>query len=182
MISFLISKFRKWNFGDLLFSQFEGILQFFVMYLPAFPGMIIRHLFYKILFKRVDGFLFTQPNVQFVHMNRICLGKNVGINSGCYINGLGEVEMGDFVLIGSNVTISSGMHPIDGRTPSIFERPSIPKKITIGEGVWIGAGAVIMPGVTLAKGTVVGANSVVTKDTTEFSVVVGVPARKIKER
>lgn len=152
------------------------------MYLPAFPGMAIRHIAYKFFFKRVDGFLFTQPNVQFVHMNRIALGKNIAINSGCYINGFGEVEMGDFVLIGTNVTISSGMHPIDGKYPTVIERGSVPKKITIGEGVWLGAGVVIMPGVTIGRGTVVGANSVVTKDTSEFSVVAGIPARKIKDR
>ncbi len=179
---FLMAKFKKWSFYELLFAQVEAILQWLVMYLPAFPGMIVRYLFYKLLFKEVRGFFFAQPNVQFVHMNRIRLGKNVGINSGCYLNGIGEIEIDDFVLIGANVTISSGMHPIDGQFPTIFERPSIPKKIKIDAGVWIGAGAVIMPGVHLARGTVVGANSVVTKNTTEFSVVVGAPARKIKDR
>ena len=182
MITFLLAKFKKWSFSELLFSQLEAVIQWIVMYLPAFPGMILRYLVYKLLFKSVRGFLFTQPNVQFVHMNRIRFGKNVGINSGCYLNGIGEIEIDDFVLIGANVTISSGMHPIDGQFPTIFERPSIPKKIKIGAGVWIGAGAVIMPGIHLARGTVVGAKSVVTKDTTEFSVVIGAPARIIKNR
>jgi maltose O-acetyltransferase len=58
----------------------------------------------------------------------------------------------------------------------------VPKAIIIEDDVWIGAGAVIMPGVTLRRGTVVGANSVVTKDTEEYAVVVGAPARKIRSR
>ncbi|MFX5587290.1 DapH/DapD/GlmU-related protein, partial [Acinetobacter baumannii] len=74
---------------------------------------------------------------------------------------------GSYVLIGSNVTISSGQHPIEGELPPVFARQSIPKKIVIGDDVWIGAGAVIMPGVTIARGTVIGANAVVTRDTEE---------------
>ena len=80
------------------------------------------------------------------------------------------------------MTIPSGLHPIDGKTPEIFFRRLIPKQIIIEDHVWIGANAVIMPGVTLKKGTVVGAGSVVTKDTEEYSVVVGSPARKIRNR
>jgi acetyltransferase-like isoleucine patch superfamily enzyme len=105
-----------------------------------------------------------------------------GCNSGTYINAIGGILMGDFVLIGTNVTISSGFHPVEGKIPEIFLRPVIPKPIIIEDDVWIGANVVIMPGVILKKGTVVGAGSVVTKDTEEYSVVIGSPARKIRNR
>jgi len=39
-----------------------------------------------------------------------------------------------------------------------------------------------MPGIRLRRGTVVGANAVVTRDTEEYSVMIGVPARKIRTR
>ena len=39
-----------------------------------------------------------------------------------------------------------------------------------------------MPNVVLKKGTVVGAGAIVTKDTEEYSVVAGVPARIIRYR
>ena len=90
--------------------------------------------------------------------------------------------MGDDVLIGSNVTISSGKHPIEGRDTSVFSRSAIPMQIKLGNDVWIGAGASVLPGVDVAEGTVVGANSVVTKDTESYSVVVGAPARVVRFR
>lgn len=182
MLNFLRKKFETWNLSDFIYTQLESVLQWFLMYLPAIPGMVLRFVGYKLFFKQLTGFLFVEPNVKFVHMNRIRLGKNIAINSGTYINGFGEIDIEDFVLIGSNVTISSGMHPFEGRTPHVIERGCTPKKITIKEGAWLGAGVVIMPGITIGKGCVIGANSVVTKDTPEYSVVAGIPAKKIKDR
>ncbi|WP_265101884.1 DapH/DapD/GlmU-related protein, partial [Vibrio owensii] len=47
--------------------------------------------------------------------------------------------------------------------------------------VWIGANVVVLPGVSIGFGAVVGAGSVVTKDVPENTVVVGNPARVVKE-
>ncbi|HVA26972.1 MAG TPA: acyltransferase [Candidatus Baltobacteraceae bacterium] len=64
----------------------------------------------------------------------------------------------------------------------MFARPSVPKPIRIEDDVWIGAGAVILPGVVVRRGSVIGANAVVTRDTEEYSVNVGIPAKKIRSR
>ena len=42
--------------------------------------------------------------------------------------------------------------------------------------------AIILQGVTLKKGTIIAAGAVVVKDTEEYGVYAGVPAKKIKER
>jgi acetyltransferase-like isoleucine patch superfamily enzyme len=115
-------------------------------------------------------------------MDQLSIGQTFGVNSGSYINAIGGITIGNHVLIGSNVTISSGRHPIDDATPPVFARASEPLPIAIEDDVWIGAGAVIMPGITLRQGTVVGANAVVTKSTEAYTVVAGVPARKIRSR
>lgn len=51
--------------------------------------------------------------------------------------------------------------------------------ITIEKDAWIGAGAVILPDVHIGEGAVVGANSVVTKDVPAYTIVGGIPAKKI---
>ncbi|MBE0376693.1 hypothetical protein PPRY_a2636 [Pseudoalteromonas prydzensis ACAM 620] len=62
------------------------------------------------------------------------------------------------------------------------EQPHKQLPITIGNDVWIGANVTILKGVTIASGAIVGAGSVVTKDIAENSIVVGNPARTVKQR
>ena len=179
---FLRSKISHLSAGELILSQVESIVWWLVGGLPALPGFAFRWAALKLMAKRVNGFCWVQPGVTFVQTDRLEIGRHFGCNTGTYINAIGGITMGDYVLLGSNVTISSGMHPIEGSSPPIFSRPTIPTPIRIEDDVWIAAGAVILPGVTLRKGTVVGANSVVTKDTDEFSIYAGAPARKIGSR
>ncbi len=54
--------------------------------------------------------------------------------------------------------------------------------VVIGNDVWIGHGACVMPGVRIGNGAVVGAGAVVTKDVEPYSIVAGVPAKKINVR
>lgn len=182
MIKFLRDKLHGHSFSALIYTQLEPCLFWLINGLPAFPGFFLRHLLCKFLFKELSGFVWLQPRVEIVNANKIRCGSNVAINTGSYINGIGGIVFGNFVLIGSNVTISSGKHPIDGDGPEIFQRQSIPSEIVIEDGVWIGAGAVIIPGIRLGRGCVVGANSVVTKSTEAYSVNAGVPARKLRSR
>lgn len=181
-LRFFQGKAKGYSIATLFFLEMESLLFGIFGLVPTVLGVALRAALLRIMALRCDGFAWIQPGVIIVHSDRLSVGTNFGVNSHCYINGVGGIEIGNFVLIGSNVTISSGMHPIDGRDKPVFARQSVPKRIVIENDVWIGAGAVIMPGIRLAKGTVVGANSVVTKDTEEYSVVVGAPARKIRTR
>lgn len=52
----------------------------------------------------------------------------------------------------------------------------------IGNDVWIGYEAVIMQGVTIGDGAVIGTRAVVTKDVPPYTIVGGVPAKKIRTR
>ena len=179
---FLKTKLASTSIRTILRMEVEGWLQAVCMPWPGIIGFCLRNVLFSLLLQSKRGVLWVQPNVRFVHCERVSVGRNCAINSGTYINGLGNITIGDHVLIGSNVTISSGRHPIDGTTPPVFARPCEPYPITIEDDVWIGAGAVIMPGILLKRGTVVGANAVVTRSTDEYSIVAGAPARLIGNR
>lgn len=54
-------------------------------------------------------------------------------------------------------------------------------EIHIGKGVMVGMESMIMPGVTIHDGAIVGARSVVLKDVPAYTVVMGSPAKVVKE-
>jgi acetyltransferase-like isoleucine patch superfamily enzyme len=181
-LKFIVKKVSCYSPSTVIRLEFESLIFGVLSFVPTTFGVLLRGFASKLLFKKMTGLPWIQPRVVIVHAERIISGSQLGINSGSYINGVGGIKFGSNVLIGSNVTISSGQHSIEGEQPPVFARISIPIKITINDDVWIGAGAVIMPGITLGKGSVIGANAVVTRDTEEYSINVGVPAKKINDR
>lgn len=180
--SFLRTKFAKISISTLLIEQFEALVVGLVRSLPTVLGICVRNVFYRLLGMKASGIFWIQPGVTIVNLRKLKVGRNFGCNSGTYINAVGGISMGDDVLLGSNVTVSSGKHEIEGRESSVFSRPVTPLEITFGNDVWIGAGATILPGIHVASGTVVGANAVVTKNTLPYSVMVGLPAKAIRYR
>ncbi len=105
-------------------------------------------------------------------------GKNVYANFGLTLVDDTDIFVGDCTLIGPNVIIDTGTHPV---CPELRERGyqyNLPVKI--GKNCWIGAGSVILPGVTVGDNSVIGAGSVVTHDVPPNVVAVGSPARVLR--
>lgn len=181
-MGFLREKFSGSSGLDLVLNQAEALVVGLISWIPTVLGMVLRNIVYRILGMKIRGFCWIQPGVTIIHLRKFSVGSNFGCNTGTYINAIGGIEMGNDVLVGSNVTISSGKHEIDGRQTSVFSRPVVPTAISIGNDVWLGAGASVLAGIHIADGTVVGANAVVTNSTEPYSVMVGVPARVIRYR
>ncbi|MDE6219494.1 MAG: sugar O-acetyltransferase, partial [Lachnospiraceae bacterium] len=90
-----------------------------------------------------------------------------------------HIYIGDYTMLGPNVTIATAGHPI---LPELRQRGlQYNMPVHIGQNCWIGAGAVIMPGVTIGDNVVIGAGSVVTKDIPSDVVAVGNPCRIMRE-
>lgn len=109
----------------------------------------------------------------------ITLGENFYANHGLVILDAAKVAFGKNVFVGPNCGFHTAGHPLDaGRRNKGLE---CAKSITVGNDVWFGAGVQVLPGVTIGDGAVVGAGAVVTKDVPPHTLVVGVPARVVKE-
>ena len=112
-------------------------------------------------------------------------GKHVRLGNYVYANfnltlvDDGNIDIGDNVMFAPNVTVITATHPV---LPSLREKGlQFNVDVKICSNVWIGAGAIIMPGITVGENSVVGAGSVVTKDVPPNTVVVGNPARVLRE-
>lgn len=120
----------------------------------------------------------------------IIIGNNVSINMNCSFIDCNKIEIGNNVMIASNVQIYTATHPIELKerlTPNwtpesgkhfcqVYALP-----VTIGDGCWIGGGVIILPGVSIGDGCVIGAGSVVTKSIPSNCLAVGNPCRVIRK-
>lgn len=105
----------------------------------------------------------------------IGIGTAPGLSSGCYIQGIGEIIIGDYTIIAPNVGIISANHDLYDYTKHKEAR------VIIGRYCWIGMNSVILPNVELGDHTIVAAGSVVTKSFKEgYCVIGGNPAKVIK--
>jgi acetyltransferase-like isoleucine patch superfamily enzyme len=118
-----------------------------------------------------------RPGVQIIGADQVKMGSYVGIGNYTILRGLGGITIGNFVLIGDNVIITSVGHPIGG----VYYRSQELAPVTISDNVWLAANVIILPGVTVGENSAVGAGAIVTEDIPPNSVAVGVPARVVRQ-
>ena len=94
----------------------------------------------------------------------------------CFFNVSNRLVIGDNVTISANVFITTTGLNLD----DFPRKQHYSDEVVISDDVWIGAGAIILPSIKLKKGCVIGAGSIVTKDTEEYCIYAGNPAKKIR--
>lgn len=95
-------------------------------------------------------------------IEKIIIGDYTNVQDGAILHG--DVDqltiLEDYVTVGHRAVIHSAH---------------------IKRGCLIGIGAIVLNGVTIGEGSIIGAGCVVTKDVEPYSLMVGIPARKIRE-
>ena len=119
---------------------------------------------------------------------RVKMGNHVHVTPMCLVAG-GEkgVFIEDFVALAYGVKVFSQSDDYSGQTMTNSTVPEEYKneykaRVIIKKHSIIGAGSVVLPGVILDTGSSVGAMTLVTKDTEAWSIYLGNPAKKIKNR
>jgi len=110
------------------------------------------------------------------------IGHHTHFAPGCVLYGWGGLKIGPYCNIAAHCVFATVGHDPDAKDKPMCLAPHKAGPITLVEDVWLCANVTITADVTLAKGTIIGANAVVTKDTQERGLYVGVPARKLRER
>lgn len=138
-----------------------------------------REALLKEMFAEIGEGVYLEPPF---HANwaghHVHMGKNVYANFNLTLVDDGEIYIGDYTMIGPNVTIATAGHPVLPELRQEAYQFNIP--VHIGKNVWIGAGVIILPGVTVGDNTVIGAGSVVTKDIPSDVVAAGNPCRVLR--
>jgi galactoside O-acetyltransferase len=151
------------------------------------------------------GYIDPTAVVRRLHLARI--GKHTNIDHGFYcttalhvgdychiaagvivIGGeRGLLEMGHFSTLGAGSRVvcadDASDEGLTGPTiPADSHAPVDARPVYLGPMAIVTTSVTIMPGVTLGMGCMVGAGAVVTRDVEAWTVVVGVPARVVRDR
>ncbi len=123
---------------------------------------------------------FVAPNA--VVMGNVSLAKGSSVWYGATVRA--DVEK---IIIGQCTNVQDGtiLHGDPGKITILEDYVTVGHRAVIHaahieRGCLIGIGAVILDGVKVGAGSIIGAGSIVTKNVPERSLVVGVPARKVR--
>ncbi len=130
----------------------------------------------------------------FAHAGSITIGENCYVGKNTAIWSANEVKIGNNVLISHNCNIiDTNSHELNHleraesyqkmlrnghrkTPPNVLSAP-----IFIDDFAWLSFNVTVLKGVKIGKGAIVGANSVVTKDVEDFTLVAGNPAKFVKK-
>ncbi|MDD2599289.1 MAG: acyltransferase [Kiritimatiellae bacterium] len=160
----------------------------------------------EIGFGSIGDNVFISRKASFYDSHKMSIGDNVRIDDFCILSGcvtIGNyvhiaaysalfggdkgVTIKDFANISSKVSIYSVSDDYSGETmtnPMVEDKYKCVQSeaVLIEKHVIIGAGCVVFPGVVLREGSSFGAMTLINKSSDPWSINVGIPFRKIKER
>jgi maltose O-acetyltransferase len=134
------------------------------------------------MFRKCGVGVNVERGAYFGYGGRVSIGSHSGIGINARFYGVGDITIGNTVIMGPDCVILTENHrfadvgnPIGGQGKDVAA-------VVIEDDVWIGIRVMILPGVTIGRSSVIGAGAVVTKDIPPYSVAAGVPARVIRRR
>lgn len=154
----------------------------YMRYMDFQTGLIPSHHIRNFIYRRIFLVQMEQKAIIYWGAEIRCHGK-LKIGKGSIIGDKALLDARNGISIGKNVSFSSNIsiytEQHDHRDPMFRCNSSDAFSVNIGDRAWIGPNAIILHGVHIGEGAVVAAGSVVTKDVPPFTIVAGVPARKI---
>jgi len=155
----------------------HGIQFLFLKLLAHVPCQWLRKFVLRLLGANIELSAVLYGGFEIRSPRKLKIGANSCIGHKATLDARGGLTIGERVNLSSEVMIWTAQH--NYRSPT-FETDF--KPVEIGNYAWIGPRCIILPGVTIGEGAVVGAGAVVTKDVEPYTVVGGVPAKKISDR
>lgn len=118
-----------------------------------------------------------RPTVRVTYPWKITIGDMSWIGDYSELYSLGEIKIGDDVVISQHSYLCAAAHDFTKTSFDIFD-----KKIVIEDQVWLAYNVFVAPGVTIGRGAVVGARSSVFQDIPTGMVCYGSPAKIVRPR
>lgn len=174
--------------------------------MSIFEGFYTQEELRNLGFKSVGTEVYVSKKTSFYNIGNISIGNNVRIDDYCHMSG--NITIGNYVHIAPFCSIVSGKYKVimkdfsglssrcmvyatsDDYSGEYLTNPMLPMKyrhIVGGDVIFekhslTGTGSTVLPGVRLAEGSCAGSMSLVNKSLEPWSIYVGIPCKKLKDR
>lgn len=149
----------------------------FIAILKRIPSRRIRMALLRCKGARIAKDVAMFASIEVRNPRGLVIGHGCSIGPKVLLDARKGLKIGNSVTIAYDAiiwTLHHDMNASDFRT--------IGAETTINDYAWICSRSIILPGVHIGEGAVVASGAVVTKDVPPYTVVGGIPAKKIGER
>jgi putative colanic acid biosynthesis acetyltransferase WcaF len=168
---------KKFRGRSKIFVQFWWII--YAIFFRLSPQFLYgwRRFILRSFGAKIGKKVIIRPSVQITYPWKVKIGDFCQIGDDVVLYSLGEIEIGNNVVISQRSYLCTGSH-----NHLKIDFPIYAEQITINEQCWLGTDVYIAPGITIGTGTVVGARSSVFKDLPPYKICFGSPVKIIKDR
>lgn len=164
-----------------IISFYSSFVSYYLYRVSLTPSHRLRNFIYR----RVCGVKLAENVVIYYgteirEPQKLEIGKGSIIGDNSILDARNGIKIGKNVVFASNVRIWTEQH--DHRDPWFRCETQEHKPVIIDDRAWIGSHTIILHSVHIGEGAVVAAGAVVTHDVAPYSIVAGIPARKVGER
>ena len=136
-----------------------------------------RNFLLRLFGAKIGKKVIIRPTVKITYPWKLRIGNYSWIGDGVDLYTLGEIDIGNHVVISQRSYLCTGSHDYLQTDFAIYQKP-----IKIHDQVWIATDVFIAPGVIIEKGSVIGARSSVFENIPSNKICAGTPAKIIRER
>ena len=158
-------------------KYYKSVLWLFLGTISHTPNRFIRTYLLKVTQVKIHNTAILYGGFHIRKPSQISIGSGTVIGHGVTLDGRNKIRIGNNVNFSSDVMIWTMQHDYNDTKFKTSGGPVI-----IEDYAWVSVRAIILPNVTIGEGAVVAAGAIVTKDVLPFTIVGGIPAKKIGVR
>lgn len=136
-----------------------------------------RRFLLRLFGAKVGRDVLVRPSVRITYPWKVALGDRVWLGDCAELYSLGEIEIGNDVVVSQRSYLCAATHDHTAPTFDI-----VSGKIVIEDQAWIATDVFVAPGVRIGRGALVGARSSVFADMPSGMICMGSPAKPARKR
>jgi acetyltransferase-like isoleucine patch superfamily enzyme len=158
-----------------IYGFIDGLSSILFLCVGYLPSQNIRKFIYKFIYQmNIEKNVVIYRRLEARRPHKITIGQGTIIGDHCILDGRNYISIGCHVNFSSGVWIWTEQHMINDENFGSSGGP-----VSIGDRVWLSSRTTILPNIRIGEGAVVAAGAVVTKDVDPYTIVAGIPAKKI---